>query len=232
MWLIFKGNCTRKPCFEAFQWEIGSYWKQIFLTNVSDKYAAYAYRGDFIETWTKFQSMRDGHLGRINVGKHRIELLIDNTQAIQPAFYRPGLKTREFEKPEIQKMLPQNSIESSQTERTEPFVIAHKKNGKLRFCVDYRKLNAETKKDSYPRSHIDEYFDSVGKATVCSTLGAVGGYWQVEIDKLDREITAFKCHYGLYSFIRKHFGLRKAPDNFQCTTDDILLVVKWQFAFV
>ena len=57
-----------------------------------------------------------------------------------------------------------------------------KKDGKLRFCVDYRRLNTMTVKDSYPLPRMDECIDSLGDASVFTTLDAYSGYWQVAIN--------------------------------------------------
>lgn len=79
---------------------------------------------------------------------------------------------------------------------------------------------------------MDERIDSLGEATVFSTLDANGSYWQIEIEKSDRDKTAFTSPHGLYRFIRMPFGLRNAPGTFQRTMDVILSTVKWQFALV
>ena len=129
-------------------------------------------------------------------------------------------------------MLELGVIEPSTSEWAAPVVFASKKDGSLRFCVDYRRLNAVTVRDSYPIPRMDECIDSLGGAQVFSTLDCNSGYWQVDIPVTDREKTAFVTHHGLFQYTRMPFGLRNAPATFQRPIDIVLSSVKWQFALV
>ena len=73
-----------------------------------------------------------------------------------------------------------------------------KKDGTLRFCVDYRRLNAVTRKDVFPLPHIDDLLDQLGGKHVFSTLDARSGYWQIQMHEASREKTAFVTMDGLY----------------------------------
>ncbi len=75
-------------------------------------------------------------------------------------------------------------------------VIVPKHDGSARFCVDYRKLNSSTIRDSYPISRMDDYIDSLGEAKISTTLDCNSGYWQIPIHEVDRDKTAFVCHIG------------------------------------
>ena len=66
-----------------------------------------------------------------------------------------------------------------------------RKGGGLRFCVDYRKLNAAAVKDSYPLPRIDEALDKLSGSCYFSTLDLTSRYWQVEVNPSDRSKTAF-----------------------------------------
>ena len=110
-------------------------------------------------------------------------------------------------------MLAAKVIEQAQSEWASPVVIVPKTDGTHRFCVDYRKLNAGTVRDTYPLPRMDEYIDSLGDAKVFTTLETMWGYWQIDIVEEDRDKTAFVCHQGLYSYLRMPFGFAECARN-------------------
>ena len=85
-------------------------------------------------------------------------------------------------------------IEPTNSEWASPVVLVPKPDGTPRFCIDYRRLNERTVKDSYPLSRMDECLDSLGEARVFSTVYCNAGYWQIPVAKEDRGKTAFTCH--------------------------------------
>ena len=188
-------------------------------------------RGKIVAMLVEFKGMWTGELGKIGATKHRIELKPD-ARPIYQAPYRAGPSAREKEKTEIDRMLRAGVIEPATAEWACPVVFVPKKDGTMRFCVDYRRLNAVTVRDSYPLPRMDECIDSLGDATVFTTLDCNSGYWQVEVAEEDRDKTTFASHCGLYRFIRMPFGLKNAPATFQRAVDIILSRVKWETALV
>ena len=99
---------------------------------------------------------------RTNLITYQIET--DNALPIKQRPYRLAPAEHAFVKKELDNMLEQGIIQPSQSPWSSPIVLVKKKNGKMRFCVDYRKLNKVTKRDAYSLPRIDEILDSLGKA--------------------------------------------------------------------
>ena len=113
-------------------------------------------------------------------------------------------------------------IEPSSSEWAFPIVLVKKKDGTLRMCVDYRRLNAVAQADAYPMPRVDDLIDSLGKARYITTLDLARGYWQVPVEKESRSRTAFTTPFGLFQFKVMPFGLHGAPATFQRMMDEIL----------
>lgn len=122
-------------------------------------------------------------------------------------------------------MLHSGVIEPSTSPWLSPVVLVKKKDRSVRFCVDYRGLNAVTRKDSYPLPRIDALVDELGSATIFSTLDTRAAYWAIEVDPSDRPKTAFTDGYRLFHFCRISFGLATAPSTFQRTMNILLTPV-------
>jgi hypothetical protein len=112
-------------------------------------------------------------------------------------------------------------------------VLAKKKDGKWRFCVDYQYLNFVTKKDAYPLPRIDT-LEALGSedAKIFSSLDVASGYWHIPIAVEDREKTAFITRNGQYQFRVVPFGLTGAPGAFCRYMDNTLREVMWRRCFV
>jgi len=109
-----------------------------------------------------------------------------------------------------------------------------KKNSKWRLCIDYRKVNEATKKDSYSLPNIEEIFDSLDGAKIFSTLDLYSGYHQILMDDDSVEITTFTTKFGNYQFKVMPFGLTGAPATFQREMNRILfpLIGKCVYNFI
>jgi len=171
-------------------------------------------------------------LGRTDLVQHRI--YTENVPPIKQRAYNVPPSEQEFIKEEIERMLESKIIRSSESPSpwASPVVLVRKKNGKLRFCVDYRKLNSITKKDAYPLPRIQEMLNTLAGSQWFSTLDLASGYWQVLMDKQDREKTAFITKYGTYEFNVMPFGLCNAPATFQRLMDRVYKGIAWKFVVV
>ena len=139
-----------------------------------------------------------GDLGHTDLVRHKINTG-DAAPIRQPPRRLPSLIKEEAHKA-VTEMLEQGLIESSTSPWASPIVLVKKKDGNWRFCVDYRKLNDVTKKDSYPLPRVDDTLDRLAGMQWFSTLDLKSGYWQVEMEAKDKEKTAFTTGNGLWQF--------------------------------
>ncbi|CAH8583579.1 unnamed protein product [Schistosoma haematobium] len=133
-----------------------------------------------------------------------------------PVHYQPQLESM------IKDMLEKKIIVPSSSPWASPIVLVKKKDSSLRLCVDFRRLNAITKRDSFPLPRIDATLDAMKGARWFSTLDLASRYWQVEVRPQDRKKTAFTVPNGLYEFQVMPFGLTNAPATFQRLMQTVL----------
>lgn len=155
----------------------------------------------------------DGDLGCTSLITHEIPLL-DEVPVRQP-YRRIPPSQYETVKAHIQQLLDSQVIRESSSPYSSPIVLVTKKDGSLRLCVDYRQLNAKTRRDAYPLPRIEESLDALSGAKWFSTLDLASGYNQVPVAEGDKAKTAFCTPFGLFEFNRMPFGLCNAPGTFQ-----------------
>ena len=134
---------------------------------------------------------------------------------------------------EVKQMLQDGIIVPSKSPWASPTVLVQKKDGDLRYCIDYRRLNAITKKDAYPLPKIAENLDRLAAATWYSALDLKSGYWQIKMHPDDQEKTAFSTgDGGLYEFTVMPFGLTNAPATFERLMETVLGDLLWRVALL
>ena len=130
-------------------------------------------------------------------------------------------------------MLDGGAIRPSQSPRCNTIVLVQKKDGTLRFCIDFRQLNTRTKKDSYPIPRGPETMESLVGTRYFSTMGLKSGFWQVKISEESCQYTVFTMgSMGMYEFLRMPYGLCNVPATFQCLMQNCLGELNLQFALI
>ena len=158
--------------------------------------------------------------GRTSLTQHSIRLTAPGP--IRQTCYRVPAKLIPALKQEVEAMLEAGVIVPSHSEWCSPVVLVPKKDGGLRFCVDFRKLNAISAFDPYPMPRVDDLVERLGKAKFLSTLDLCKGYWQVPLTPEAQELTAFRVPAGLFHFTVMPFGLHGAAATFQRLMDQVL----------
>lgn len=171
-----------------------------------------------------------GELGKTDLVTHQID--VNGAKPIRQAPRRLPLHQRQEASEQIKEMLEKTVIKPSSSPWASPVVLVKKKDGSVRFCIDYRKLNDVTMKDAYPIPRIDDSLDMLSGAYWFSTLDLASGYWQVAMDEKDKEKTAFITRGGLFEFEVLPFGLCNAPSTFERLMEKVLSGLQWNTCLV
>ena len=166
-----------------------------------------------------------GSLGQVKNYEHVIELMPGAKPYVEPMRRRAQFHIEETRK-QVQSMLENGIIEESSSPWASAYVLARKKSGDYRLCVDFRRLNSMTKKCAYPLPHIESCLETLAGKKYFSQIDFASGFWQIPMEKSARELTAFRTEDGLFQFKRMPFGLTNAPASFQRLMDVTLSGLK------
>ncbi len=154
--------------------------------------------------------------------EHRIDLKPDAVPHHEGARRMASWKAEKANE-EVKHLLSLDLIELSFSPWACGIVMAKKKGPQLRFCCDFRFLNAKTIRDAYPLPRIDESLARLGYAIYFTTLVLGSAFWQVPLREEDRPKTAFACELGLYQWKVMPFGLSNATATFQRLMSRVLM---------
>lgn len=157
----------------------------------------------------KFPKSSPGHIGRTKLIEHVID-----TEGHEPVKQRPYPVSPYIQAKldvEISRMLDMDIIEKSTSPWSVPLVCVPKSSGKMRVCLDARRVNALTKRMSYPLPHISMILGQISKAKYISSVDLSEAFWQIPLESKSKEKTAFAIPgRGLFQFKVMPFGLMNA----------------------
>ena len=185
---------------------------------------------DFLGTNADLFATSSLDLGHTTIVQHHIDT--GNAKPIKQSPYRVSRAQRAEIETHISNMLEQGIIEVSSSPWSAPVVLVKKKDGTIRFCVDYRKLNAVTRKNSYLLPRIDDVLDSLSRSKYFTTLDLQSGYHQVAMSPDSKDKTAFTTHAGVYAYNVMSFGLCNAPPCFHRLISRVLHGLEWRVCLV
>ena len=161
-------------------------------------------------------SLEKHDMGHTNATKHKIVLKDPDTPPFKEHFCRIPPPLLDEVREHLKLMLDAGVIWPSNSPWCNAVVLVRKKDGLLHFCIDFRKLNSLTVKDSHPLPRICETLESLAAAAHYLTFDMNSGFWQVPMDKKSKQYTAFTLGImGLYKCESMPFGLCNAPPTFQ-----------------
>ena len=166
-----------------------------------------------LEEYSDVMATHEFDLGDVRIVEHAI--VTTNEKPITQRAYSAPPKIQEEIKRQTKQLLEEKIIRASASPWASPIVPVKKKDGEIRMCIDYRALNAVTKRDTYPLPRPQEMFDKLGGCKYFTKLDANKGFYQIKVKDSDIEKTAFTTGEELYEFIKMPFGLTNAPATFQ-----------------
>ena len=156
--------------------------------------------------------LEKNEMGCADATKHIIELLPEQVELFKERFRRIVPHEVEEVHQHIQEMLDGGAIRPSQSPWCNMVILVQKKDGTLRFCIDFRHLNAHTKKDSYPIPKCPETMESLVGARYFFTMVLKSGFWQVKVSEDSCQYMAFTVgSMGVYKFLCMPYGLCNVP---------------------
>ena len=161
-------------------------------------------------------SLEKHYMGHTKATKHKIVLKDPDTPPFKERFHRIPPPQLDEVREHLKLMLDAGVVQTSNSPWCNAVVLLRKKDGSLHFCIDFRRLNALTMKDSHPLPCICETLESLAGAAHYSTFDLNSGFWQVPMDEESKQYTAFTLgSMSLYECESMPFRLCNAPPTFQ-----------------
>ena len=172
-------------------------------------------------------SSDDADVGQTNLVSHSIPVE-PGTTPIRQAPRRLGVEKDQEVERQVEELVKKKLVVPGDGAWSSPVVLVRKKDQTWRLCVDYRALNAVTRKDAYPLPRIDDSLDALAGSVFFSTLDLLSGYWQVPLDQDAQDKAAFVTRGGLWKWRVLPFGLTSAPATFERLMEQVLKGLQWK----
>ena len=161
---------------------------------------------------SKYRDIFTNLPGTTDLCEHKILLVSDEPIKMKP--YPLPYSVRQAEKEEVDRMLASDIIERSDSPYCSPIVMVKKKDGSMRFCIDFRRINQITIVDSEPMPNPEDIFATLEGDAFFTKIDLSKGYWQIPLRKEDQCKTAFSTPEGHFHFKKMPFGLVNATATF------------------
>ncbi|XP_064475837.1 uncharacterized protein K02A2.6-like [Ornithodoros turicata] len=170
----------------------------------------------------EFANLFSPELGLAKGYEHKVKVRTD-VQPTTTKLRRLPLQIRDDVSKELKKLLDMGVIEAIDASPwVSPLVVAKKKDGRIRLCVDLRAPNKAVVPDCYPLPNMEELLNKLSGAKIFSKLDLTAAYHQLVLAEESRDLTAFITHEGLFRYKRLCFGLASAPSAFQKLLANVL----------
>ena len=165
-----------------------------------------------MEQYLEVLSILSSSPGRTDQIQHDIKLL--TSEPIRSKGYHIPFKTRDVMEEEIQEMIYLDVIEPSISPYSSPVILVPKKDGSVRFCIDFRKVNKVTEFDAEPMPNTEEVIIKISGHKFFTKMELSKGYWQDSLSERSKPLTAFETLRGLFQFKTMPFGLVNSGATF------------------
>ena len=160
------------------------------------------------------------------------EIMTEEAKPVLQKPYRHSRYEEDFLKKLVEELEQAGLIRPSTSPWISPVVLVKKKDGGLRMCIDFRRLNAVTKRDPYQLPRIDSLIDRMQGCQYFSSIDVLSAFWNVPMAPQDVEKTGFTTAFGNYEWLRMPFGLINASSTFQRLMDRVTSGLKNAAAYI
>ena len=180
-----------------------------------------------VKEFSDIFSKLEWDLGKCDVTTHRIEVE-PGSKPVKIPTRRMPLHYKEVLQKKIDVFLEKELLTPCHSPYSAPAILVPKKNGKLRLVNDYRQLNEQTIKSTWPIPSIEEIFDTLEGSAYFTSIDKSAGFYQVPMQESSQDYTAFSTPFGSIKWLRMPMGLTGSPPIFQCLVEKVLVGLTWK----